>query len=400
MADKNDELAKRHAARDESSLGPVEEADEGERHALAVAREAIDTARSNMAQAVYSSMNEAYWKIGREIAETTGDRASYGRHLMDYMSRNLTAEYGRGFSVANLRNMRQFYKAFPIRYTLSSELSWSHYKHIMRVADPEARDFYVRECAAAHWGVRQLKRQIDTHLYERLLHTQEAKAIADASNPERAAIVLKDAGGLEGDAQDMAMSPFKDPYVFEFADIPSRQHVLETDLESILIDSLEDFLLELGRGFSFVKRQRRLSDDGEDWWVDLVFYNYYLRRFVLFDLKTGKLDPRDVGQMDFYLHFFDDKYKLPDDGPSIGILLCSEKDDAVAKYSALARNENLRAAQYFTYLPTEEELETVLKKNRAEFEERLARELPERAGDDKASEQRGLPEDAEGGDAQ
>lgn len=397
MVDMNDELAKRHAVCDESDLGPIEEADEAEKRALAVAREAIDTARANMARSVYSAMNEAYWKIGKEISKATGERAGYGRHLMDYMSRNLTAEYGRGFSVANLRNMRQFYRAFPIRYTLSSELSWSHYKHIMRVEDPEARDFYVRECAASHWGVRQLKRQIDTNLYERLLHTQEAKAIADASNPERAAIVLKDAGGLDGKGRDLAMSPFKDPYVFEFADIPSRSHVLETDLESILIDSLEDFLLELGRGFSFVKRQRRLSDDGEDWWVDLVFYNYYLRRFVLFDLKTGKLDSRDVGQMDFYLHFFDDKYKLPEDGPSIGILLCSEKDETVARYSALARNENLRAAQYFTYLPTEEELETVLRKNRAEFEERLARELPQQAEDDAAEQQR-LPEDAEGGD--
>jgi hypothetical protein len=172
------------------------------------------------------------------------------------------------------------------------------------------------------------------------------------------------------------MSPFKDPYVFEFVDIPKNQHVLETDLESVLIDSLEEFLLELGRGFSFVKRQRRLSDDGGDWWVDLVFYNFYLRRFVLFDLKTGKLDSRDVGQMDFYLHFFDDNYRLPGDEPSIGILLCSEKDEVVARYSALARNENLHAAQYFTYLPTEKELEAVLRRNRAQFEERLARELP------------------------
>ncbi|MEE1159589.1 MAG: PDDEXK nuclease domain-containing protein, partial [Atopobiaceae bacterium] len=256
---------------------------------------------------------------------------------------------------------------------LSSELSWSHYQCIMRVADSEARTFYMRECVASNWGVRELKRQIDTRLYERLLHTQEAKALEGVDYSERALTVLRDLGGIKDAETNVAMSPFKDPYVFEFADIPRNQHVLETDLESVLIDSLEEFLLELGRGFSFVKRQRHLSDNGEDWWVDLVFYNYHLRRFVLFDLKTGKLDPRDVGQMDFYLNFFNDKYKLPDDDPSIGILLCSEKDEAVAKYSALARNDNLHAAQYFTYLPTEEELAEVLRRNRAEFEERLSR---------------------------
>jgi predicted nuclease of restriction endonuclease-like (RecB) superfamily len=169
----------------------------------------------------------------------------------------------------------------------------------------------MRECVASNWGVRELKRQIDTRLYERLLHTQEAKALEGVDYSERALTVLRDLGGIKDAETNVAMSPFKDPYVFEFADIPRNQHVLATDLESVLIDSLEEFLLELGRGFSFVKRQRHLSDNGEDWWVDLVFYNYYLRRFVLFDLKTGKLDPRDVGQMDFYLNFFDDKYKLP-----------------------------------------------------------------------------------------
>jgi predicted nuclease of restriction endonuclease-like (RecB) superfamily len=261
----------------------------------------------------------------------------------------------------------------------------------MRVDSSEAREFYASESSASNWSVRELQRQIDTHLYDRLLHTQEAGALQASSDPEKALTVLHDLGGIEGAETDMAMSPFKDPYVFEFVDIPRNQHVLETDLESVLIDSLEEFLLELGRGFSFVKRQRRLSDDGEDWWVDLVFYNYYLRRFVLIDLKTGKLDPRDVGQMDFYLSFFDDKYKLPDDEPSIGILLCSEKEEVVAKYSALARNENLRAAQYFTYLPTEEELVKVLRRNRAEFEERVSREL-QKAQDESEGEGNLLPE--------
>lgn len=360
----------------EQGIEPYGQADNAEERAFRVAREAIDAARGKMTRVVHSAMVEAYWTIGKEISDSVGDRAEYGKQLIAYLSRRLTTEYGKGFSEASLRNMRQFYRAFPIRYTLSSELSWSHYQHIMRVEDPEAREFYVRESAASSWGVRELKRQIDTHLYERLLHTQEAAALEGASGSERALAVLRGLGGLADAETDATMSPFKDPYVFEFVDIPKNQHVLETDLESVLIDSLEEFLLELGRGFSFVKRQRRLSDDGGDWWVDLVFYNFYLRRFVLFDLKTGKLDSRDVGQMDFYLHFFDDNYRLPGDEPSIGILLCSEKDEVVARYSALARNENLHAAQYFTYLPTEKELEAVLRRNRAQFEERLARELP------------------------
>lgn len=365
--------------------------DTREEHALSVARTAIETARANITHAVNFSMVEAYWTIGREIAETVGERAEYGRHLIEYLSRSLTAEYGKGFSERTLREARQFYRTFPIWRIVCAKLSWSHYRYVMRVDDPQARDFYVRECAASNWSLRELKRQIDTHLYERLLHTQEDVVLEGVTDAERALAVLHDLGGIEDAETSIAMSPFKDPYVFEFVDIPRNQHVLETDLESVLIDSLEEFLLELGRGFSFVKRQRRLSEDGEDWWVDLVFYNYYLRRFVLFDLKTGKLDPRDVGQMDFYLSFFDGKYKLPDDEPSIGILLCSEKDEVVAKYSALARNENLRAAQYFTYLPTEEELAKVLRRNRAEFEERVEREL-QKAKDESDGEGRLLPE--------
>jgi hypothetical protein len=161
--------------------------------------------------------------------------------------------------------------------------------------------------------------------------------------------------------------------VMDFLGLPADPHIHESDLESAILDNLQQFMLELGRGYAFVSRQQHLRTEWDDYFIDLVFYNYHLRRFVLFDLKTGKLDPRDVGQMDFYLNFFNDKYKLPDDDPSIGILLCSEKDEAVAKYSALARNDNLHAAQYFTYLPTEEELAEVLRRNRAEFEERLSR---------------------------
>ena len=351
--------------------------DERQYHVLDVAREAIETARRSIARSVNASMVETYWTIGHEIFQEVGDRAEYGAQLLTFLSGRLTAEYGPGFSATNLRNMKRFYSAFPIQQTLSAELGWSHYQIIMRLENPEARQFYVDECARSSWSVRELKRQVDTHLYERLLHTQEAQALGKLPKTERAKAALAQLGGASDAESDPAMSPFKDPYVFEFLDIPANRHVLESDLESSLIDSLESFLLELGRGFAFVKRQKRLSADGENWWVDLVFYNIYLKRYVLFDLKTGRLEAQDVGQMDFYLNFFDDNFKLPEDEPSIGILLCSEKNATVARYSALSKNERLMAAQYFTYLPTEEELETVLKRNRAEFEERLGRELPE-----------------------
>lgn len=349
---------------------------------LEASRSAVKAGRSRVASAVNVALVDTYWTIGKEVMEATGERAAYGQHLIAFLSEELTAEFGKGFSVRTLREARQFFRTFPIRRTVCAELSWSHYRRIMRLEDPEARDFYIRESDAGHWSLSELKRQIDTRLYERIVHTQKAKALEGVVGSEAASRILGEAGGIEGAE---AMTPdgvLKDPMVFEFLDIPVGRHVVETDLEAMLIASLEDFLLELGRGFAFVKRQRRLTSNGEDWWIDLVFYNYFLRRFVLLELKTGKLTPQDVGQLEFYLNFFDDKHKLPTDEPSIGILLCAQKDDVVVRYSALARNENLMAAQYFTYLPTEEELEMVLRRNQVEFEERLARELPEPGAED------------------
>lgn len=349
---------------------------EVDEHVLAVARIAIDEGRRKVSRAVHSSMVETYWTIGREITAAVGERAAYGKHLIAFLSDHLTAEYGRGFGERTLRDARQFYRTFPIWNEIRAKLGWTQYRRIMRLELADAREFYAAECEASSWSDDELKRNIDTKLYERLIHTQEARALEGVPEAERALTVLGSLGGIVDAEKEAPLGAFKDPYVFEYLDIPPERHVLETELESLLIDGIEDFLLELGRGFAFVKRQRRLSDDGEDYWVDLVFYNYHLRRFVLLDLKTGKLKPQDLGQMDFYLNFFDDQNRLPGDGPSIGILLCSQKSDAVAKYSTLAGRDNLYAAQYFTYLPTEEELETVLKRNRATFEERLVRELP------------------------
>lgn len=356
------------------AFGDMRETDE---HVLAIAREAIDEGRRKVSRAAHSSMVETYWTIGREIAEAVGERAAYGRHLIAYLSERLTAEYGRGFGERTLRDARQFYRTFPIWHEVRAKLGWTQYRRIMRVGSADAREFYASECAASNWSERELKRSIDTHLYERLLHTQEAKALEGVAGAEQARMALGSLGGLKDAETETPLAAFKDPYVFEYLDIAPDRHVLETELESLLIDGLEDFLLELGRGFAFVKRQHRLSDNGEDWWCDLVFYNYFLRRFVLFELKCAKLKVGDLAQVDFYLNFFDDKHRLPGDGPSIGILLCSEKNAAVARYSSLANRENLYTAQYFTYLPTEEELEAVLRRNRADFEERVARALPE-----------------------
>ena len=355
------------------AFGDMRETDE---RVLSIAREAIDEGRRRVSRAVHSSMVETYWTIGREITEAVGERAAYGRHLISYLSERLTAEYGRGFGERTLRDARQFYRTFPIWHEVRAELGWTQYRRIMRVDSADAREFYASECAASNWSERELKRNIDTHLYERLLHTQEAKALEGVADAERAGMALDSLGGLKDAETEASLAAFKDPYVFEYLDIAPDRHVLETELESLLIDGLEDFLLELGRGFAFVRRQHRLSEDGEDWWIDLVFYNYFLRRFVLFELKTARLKVGDLAQVDFYLNFFDEKHRLPGDGPSIGILLCSEKNAAVARYSSLAGRENLYTAQYFTYLPTEEELEAVLMRNRADFEERVARALP------------------------
>ena len=357
--------------------------DERRERVLDASREAIDAANSSIARSVNASMVEAYWTIGREVFREMGERAENGTSHLTPLSRRLTAEYGSGYSVADLRNMRSFYSAFPIRQTLSVELGWSHYQIVMRLEDAEARKFYVDECARSKWSVRELRHHVESQLFERLLHTREARARYDLPPAERAQVVLDQLGGIPCAESDPVLSPFKDPYVTEFLDVPNNRHVQESDLESVLIDALESFLLELDRGFAFVKRQKRMPTTGGDWWVDLVFYNIYLKRHVLFDLKVGRLEAQDVGQVDFYLNFFDDRFKLPEDEPSLGILLCSETDDTVARYSALSRNERLKTAQYFVYLPTEEELETVLKRSRVEFEERLARELPEVKADNR-----------------
>jgi len=319
----------------------------------------IITAQSKVYAAVNSAMVEAYWLIGEQIHLACGesDRAGYGQKLLRFLSERLTAEFGRGFDESNLRKMRQFYQAFPIRDTLCPELSWSHYRHLMRIANEERKAFYLEECVKSGWSVRQLERQINSLFYERLLASRDKDAVASEvqvlePRPEYEKII-------------------RDPYVLEFLDLDANPHFYEGELEQAIIDHLQKFLLELGRGFSFVARQKRFTLDGELYFIDLVFYNYILKCFVLIDLKVGKLKHQDLGQMQMYVNYYTRELMNEGDNPPIGIVLCAGKSDAVVEYTLPEDNTQIYASKYMTYLPSVEELKREI--DLREFE-RLDRE--------------------------
>lgn len=322
-------------------------------------REVLERARTNAYKAINFAMVEAYWEIGRQIDEAVGDRAKYGKGLLQFLSAQLTTEFGKGFTERNLRAMRQFYSAFPIRHTLCAELSWSHYRLLMKIDDSGRRDFYLTECRDANWSVRQLERQINSFFYERLLATQK-----DGHEDVRGEIQA-----LEPKTEPGFI--LKDPYILEFLDLKENRKYHESDLEQALIDHLQEFLLELGKGFCFIARQKRITIDGEHYYLDLVFYNYILKCFVVIDLKTGKLNYQDAGQIDFYVQYYDEYVRQADDNPTIGVILCAEKSSAVAKYSVLAKNEQLFASKYRLLLPSEEELRREILREREEIERLL-----------------------------
>jgi len=307
----------------------------------------LETARRKTYQAINSAMVEAYWEIGKRIVleEQHGkERANYGEQILKELSKNLTVEFGRGFSYANLYNMRQFYTLYAedgIFYTLCRNLSWSHNRLIMRIDDPKARQYYLKEAAEQQWSVRVLERNIDTLYYQRLLSTRNIKPgmaeTEDNKSPDIRHFI-------------------KDPYVFEFLNIPEPNYFSEQTIEKTLIENLQKFLMELGKGFSFVGSQYRISSETEHFYIDLVFYNYILKCFVLFDLKIGKLTHQDIGQMDMYRRMFDDLKKPEGDLPTIGIILCTEKSETVVKYSIMNDTPQLFATKYMPYLPTEQEL--------------------------------------------
>ncbi len=311
-------------------------------------RNTLISAQTKVATVVNSAMVQAYWEIGEQIYLACGenDRAEYGKGLIKYLSEELTREFGKGFTAANLRNMRQFYMIFPKRYTLCSELSWSHYRLLMRVDNKERRDYYHEECVKANWSVRQLERQINTLYYDRFLASRDRVSVANEiqqlePKPEYEKII-------------------KDPYVLEFLDLEANPHFYEKNLEQALIDHLQKFLLELGRGFCFEARQKHITFDNEHFYIDLVFYNYILKCHVLFDLKIGKLVHQDLGQMQMYVNYYTRELMNEGDNPPIGIVLCADKSDAVVKYTLPEDNKQIFASKYMTYLPSEEELKREL----------------------------------------
>lgn len=315
--------------------------------------------KQNVVKNINYEMVQLYYAIGSTINELIEEyhlEASQNKILKSF-SEKLTQEFGEGYSVPNLKKMKKFYLTYRTGYTAWNQLSWSHNRLIMNIDDENKRNFYLEETIKSNWSVRQLERQINSFYYERLLSTSE----------DNKAEVKNEINTLE--KKEKVQDFIKDPYVLEFLDIKDRRF-LEKDLESNLLEHISEFLLELGRGFSFVARQKRIDVDGDNFYIDLVFYNYVLKCFVLIDLKLDKLTHQDIGQMDFYVRYYDNEVKAIDDNPTIGIILCSDKKDTIVKYSVLNDNKNLFASKYQLYLPTEEELAREIEKQKEEFEDK------------------------------
>lgn len=313
----------------------------------------LDDAKNKTYAAANNIMTYAYWNVGKRIIEQEQkgeSKARYGSYLVKRLSQELSEEYGIGFSVANIRNCRQLYLTFPKEsygYSLIGKIHWSHLRTIMRLDDEEERNFYLKEVANEYWSVKELERNIKSGYYKRILSTQFPDKVGQTS------------------------SFVKDPYVLEFMGIRDNKEIAEKDVENAIISNLQKFLLELGRGFCFVDRQMRICTETSDFYIDLVFYNYILKCFVLIDLKTHKLTHQDIGQMDMYIRMFDDLKRQSDDNPTIGIIFCTDKDETMVKYSVLNESEQIFASKYMTVLPTVEELKNELERNQLMYGEEL-----------------------------
>ena len=318
----------------------------------------MDTARNNVANQVNTALLNAYWNIGRIICEyeqTLPDRADYGKQTLRILSKELTKEFGKGFSVSNIQFMRRFYHAYQIQQTVSVKLSWSHYCELLSITDPDKRSFYEKEAVNSGWSVREMKRQIATSLYERLL-------LSKGEMNKETVLALAQKGVELTSPSDI----IRDPYVFEFLGIPEDKPVMESDLEKALVQQIEKFLLELGRGFMFVGTQQRVTLNNNHYYVDMVFYNKPLRAYVLIELKTTKLLPEAVGQLNMYLNYYAAEVNDPDDNPPIGIILCTDKTNVEAEYALGGLSNNIFASRYVLYIPDKEQLiqqvEAVLEK--------------------------------------
>lgn len=309
-------------------------------------KEIINQSREKVFRIANSTLLLTYWQIGQLIVEDEQkgkERAEYGKYTLKNLSKKLTLEFGKGFDESNLRNMRSFYNIFPIRDAVRHELSWTHYRLLLRQENNQKRIYYLNESIQNNWSSRDLKRKINSLAYERVLQHKKS-------------------------SYETIHSVLKDPYIFEFLGIKSDEKILEKDIETGIINHIQKFLLEFGKGFAFVSRQQHISTDTSDFYIDLVFYNYILKCFVIIDLKTGELSHQDIGQIDMYVRMYDDLKRGDDDNPTIGILLCSEKDETIVKYSVLNDKNNLFASKYLLYLPREEELKQIIDQDRIRFE--------------------------------
>ena len=326
-------------------------------HLFAEIREVLVTARRTAYKAVNFAMVTAYWNVGRLIVEDEqqgNTRAEYGKAILADLAKRLTDEFGKGFDERELRRIRQFYLVFPKWDALRPELTWTHYRLLIRVQNEQARLWYMNEAAEQTWSSRQLDRQISVLYYERLLNSTDTLSVREEA---------------ENNLAQLAPQEFiHDPYVLEFLNLKNYPAIHETDIEKSLINNLQSFLLELGKGFCFVARQKLMRYEEEDFYVDLVFYHSILKCHVLIDLKLGKLTHQDVGQMDSYIRMFDDLYKHTDDNPTLGLILCSDKNEAVVKYSVLAEHRQIFASKYLLELPTPEVLQQEIMRERKQLE--------------------------------
>lgn len=312
---------------------------------LSDARKIIDSARTNAVRSVDFCRVQMYWNLGRRIFEEEQqgkDRADYGTYLIKKLAQNLEKEYGSGFSERQLKFCRQFYRLYPIGNTLRSQLNWSQYRSLIQISDPDKREYYELESVNNGWTARETERQINSQLYERLLLSNDKESVLAVARKERIPVSPKEI--------------IKDPMVLEFLGLERKPAYYEKDLESAIISHIADFFLEMGKGFSFVARQKRILLEDDEFFIDLVFYNRILRSFVIIELKTGKLTHQDLGQLQMYVNYYDRNEKLPDENPTIGILLCSSKNDTAVKMALPKDNKTILASEYKLYLPTSEQL--------------------------------------------
>jgi predicted nuclease of restriction endonuclease-like (RecB) superfamily len=305
----------------------------------------ITDAKDTAIRAVDNQRTLMYWHIGKRIFEEEQqgkDRADYGNYLIKFLSEQLQPEFGSGFSIRQINLYRQFYRTFPIVHTLYAQLSWSQYKLLLSVDSEDKRTFYIEECKKNNWTVRQLERQIDSSLYERLLLSNDKESVLAVAKNEK----------LPSDAREI----IKDPMYLEFLGLQREASYYEKDLEQAIITHLQEFLLEIGNGFSFVARQKRIHIEGDEFFVDLVFYNRLLQCFVIIEIKTQKLTHQDIGQLQMYVNYYDRIEKTENENPTIGILLCARKNDGVVKFTLPENAKNIIASQYKLYLPTEKQL--------------------------------------------